>query len=896
MKNLGHKLSHSTLLLATLLSLTSATVFAGARYTIDDGMTIPTSAGEPVDMSKLGHIVGKDPGGNIVMWYLSPDTSTGRWKPPTNWTGNSLDGGLFESANKVFQIHDPTQSTDWDSVNETYIPYKFVVTDINNAQSNQSLGERVVGYYWAYPASAGGPGTTRTSGEPADIRRAFYFEQISSSPVQFSGNTLYNFFRYKLPCTPDVQEEFNDPTNTAPSQTLTTDCYVWSTDLDANSKRDNMFRDSSNTLVSSSQFGVFERECSPFYNFNFNLGHAFADDVNAKNPNYQEVYFVECDDEAAALKVNNNGIIAGTSYFNVYSGGTYLGKFSRPVFWTKSGDTRDKLLNWILGPVTTLEGCMLGLSACTAYIRDIYAPREIIPRVIFKTEGNRIYTYRRFQSGYMSALHPHSNASAGTFDFSSVAAPWAAYKIEQRIPNGPMLIDKNYSGATPGTDAMHVSDLAGFNVIGWYIATDAQSSQHDQAYYWDTYTNSAYHTGSLGGQSSRLLAASEENPVMVGTAENSSGQMRAMSFSPSFVDTGGSGQGCGMQDINELLLAPAAAELTEAYAITPNSFTTSAQDNLILAHDGSVTKDLLAESENYLHHVNRSPKGNTYILRQVTDFSSLDVDVAIGQTTKNRPLITGEEDEIIYTISHGSADQPGFNNYATCIKVVIESYAYDPDKNINDNEHQLPGGITYTYAQSPDARCHIGETNITCLITRLQPLQSTTLKIRMKPRQLLADRYVRTVATVTATEEDAESIANPAPGPAGDSARNNVAEYTVRVDRDTGCFIAGITAGTLWHHQLGGLRQWRDKLKGSIFGRWIVQRYYDDWSPTLKQQQPNTWVNAAVWTVLIPTILISNLPGWLSLLFMVLLAGMAYRHLRRRRQASTAVLVEKKNP
>ncbi len=543
---------------------------------------------------------------------------------------------------------------------------------------------------------------------------------------------------------------------------------------------------------------------------------------------FGDPWVVECDTQSIAVGVNDNGFIIGSSFRE--EDGQLI---ERPVYWVKqAGDDNqpDQPAQYLAIDLTGKLDANGQFSSRPGRPLAIADRANTIVGILFNNDDPAARPYPVLWTGV--------NAS----DFQ-----------------GPDKLIKSQNSNDDYSDEAWPTSFNGNVATGWYL----ENGQPRQlAWLFEDRDSEGralivpFELPGLGDDNRGKLLRTNGSETVASLATGSNPADPA--YHASYFT-----RRCGQQDLNDLLITPFGdgTVLDAAYYI---SNIVNSNANLILA-TGTIGGQ---DSTGYL----LSPG----IKR---------LDVGLSMHADRSEVVTGQVFTIeVQLYNNGDLDNPdaGQNDYATCLKLSLASSIYleDPAR----NSRQRPGGFTFldASADTDGVSCRTSVIDVNCDIPRLDVGQRITVRIRVEPRQLLADRLVQTKATVVATEETLQDIRPVFGGEPTATQANNSQTLLTQVKRE-GCFIATAAYGSYLAPGVRVLREFRDRaLLPHAWGRWLVERYYRHSPPLAEFIARHALLRGLVRLALTPLVVIlahplASLAGLLGLL---LGAGLLWRRLR----------------
>jgi len=238
--------------------------------------------------------------------------------------------------------------------------------------------------------------------------------------------------------------------------------------------------------------------------------------------------------------------------------------------------------------------------------------------------------------------------------------------------------------------------------------------------------------------------------------------------------------------------------------------------------------------------------------------TTVDVDLGISLSASVPQLTVGDKNIYTLTIRNNSiGDNENSGLFATCLTIHVQG-----EVEINEQGTRRPGGITFLEI-NPTAgiSCEPTPIDISCKVDRINPGDSAVISIISQPRALLADRTIRMVATISASEFDSNT-------------NNNRASLETFVKREN-CFIATAAYGSYFSPQVKVLRSFRDKiLLPTTMGTKLVHLYYEYSPPIANFIQDREYLKSVIRAILTPIILIITHPAQSLILLIIGLFGL----------------------
>jgi len=602
-----------------------------------------------------------------------------------------------------------------------------------------------------------------------------------------------------------------------------------------------------------------------------------------ENENFKaagDALVIKCDDSSRAIGINNAGIVIGIS--NKPDG------TDRPVFWVKD---QDKTID---GQDIYNSGD-LGTERTTV---DLNEEQEI------NNIGKSDEIVKNFYSGYPTAIDKSTNAIVGMLHVNGPNSParpsyWNDVKDgDVEYPAAPLLPPNpettisqaclDSSDTSEFTTPVTPTSAAAGIIIGWYEDVNA----NPKAVMWTPcLSKDEQNITTEQLKSGHLPTLNEDDDRKIGKAlDNSSAGETIGTTLVDVTDENGDlisenhafyrTLTCGIQDINELLATP----ITDRSLILESAYFISM---------GVPPTPILA-----LGKVTETENVNPYVLTPSEVFTDLEVRI----NSNHKALTVGDQHSInIIVENKGAVDNESTSSYATCIFFKLTATVYTQDtyedkikqaqadglaiteelkktlENYPKIEDELVGGLTFDeYDNSnPNVVCVTNRIEIVCAMERLDPGNAVQVTVKTTPRPLLADRTIRTTASVFSTESETPT-----------SLLNNTSFELISVEREA-CFIATAAYGSYLAPEVKMLREFRDNvLLQSTLGKQIVNFYYDISPPFANYIANNEALRNITRWLLSPIIYLVAYPI-VSLILLLLLLSFSSRYYQLKRQKVT---------
>jgi len=596
--------------------------------------------------------------------------------------------------------------------------------------------------------------------------------------------------------------------------------------------------------------------------------------IQCDNSNFStdnSILVIKCDASSKAIAINNEGVVIGTS--------NKPDATERPVFWVKGeGKTDEGKPNYNSGDLGT-ERISINLNE-DEQENDVGINDEI----------NITY-----YSGYPTSIDKTANAIVGMLYKNGPDSPatpmyWNGVAIGDIIPPAPLLPPNTgttineacIDSETPPaafTNAVTPTSTAAGIIVGWYNDANA----NPKAIMWApcpfkdennvvTEQLKSGHLPTINADDERKIGQALDNSTQgetIGTTlvdvTDENGDL--VSENHAFYRT----PTCGIQDINELLAEP----ITDGSLVLESAYfmTTSNPSPLL-----SLGKEI--DSGNV----------NPYVLTPKEVFTDLEIRIK----SDHKSLTVGDQHTISIVVENkGAIDNESVSNYATCIFFKLTATVYTEEtyedkirqaidakipitdelekelENYPRIEDELVGGLTFDEfdpSLNLEVFCVPNRIELICALERLDPGDAVEVTVKTTPRPLLADRTIRTTATVFSTESETP-----------ESLINNTTFELIDVDREA-CFIATAAYGSYLAPEVKVLREFRDNvLLQSALGIHVVNFYYDVSPPLANYIAQNEVLRNITRWFLSPLIYTVAYPI-ISIMFLLLFVGVTLRY------------------
>ncbi len=382
-----------------------------------------------------------------------------------------------------------------------------------------------------------------------------------------------------------------------------------------------------------------------------------------------------------------------------------------------------------------------------------------------------------------------------------------------------------------------ITSIANNDITGWY----ADTNNNPLPVIWTVHTGSENTAASVNDRILGSLDANGYGRIMhkngaeiIGSSGTASDNFIAM------YSTGN----CGIQNLNDLLANPQTAStllLSNAEKIAqaklPNKIIASGTENSVQ---------------------------NNFLLAP----APVDVDLGVSLSASVSELTAGDQNTYTVTvINNSTGDVENSGLYATCLTIHVQSEIV-----INERGTRRPGGISFLEI-NPTAgiTCTSTPVDISCKVSRINPGDSAVISVLTEPRALLADRTIRMVATITASETDSNTD-------------NNRTTLDTFVKREN-CFIATAAYGSYFAPQVKTLRHFRDNvLLTNAIGKALVRLYYEHSPPIAQFIAKKDYLKAGIRAILTPVTLMIKHPTLSLIIFLAGLLGIVKTINMRKKQ------------